>query len=77
MAREWEESHVETFDERVTWYRRHNRRTEALRERRFNPADLTEQDLRSGDTRRFIQDDGHGDLDSVLITKNTFEGLTD
>ena len=79
MAREWEEAYVETFDERVEGrlYKRYNRRVEALQERKFRPEDLTEQDLRSGDTRRFIQDDGHGDLDDVLRAKNSFEGLID
>ena len=77
MAREWEESPTETFDERVIWYRRHNRKIEALNERRFRPEDLTEQDLRSGESRRFIRDEGYGDLDEVLRVKNTFEGLID
>ena len=77
MAREWEESHVETFDERVTWYRRHNRKIEALAERRYKPEDLTEQDLRRGDSRRMIQDDGYGDLDEVIRVKNSYEGLID
>lgn len=77
MAREWEEPRIEKFDPRVTWYVKHNRRTEALNERRFNPADLTDQDLRRGETRRFLLDDGTGDLLHVLRVKNTFEGLID
>lgn len=77
MAREWEESHTETFDPRVRWYTRHNRAIEAKEERRFSPSDLTEQDLRSGDTRRFLLDDGYGDLDEVYNVKNSYEGLLD
>ena len=77
MAREWEEPQIEKWDPRVTWYVRHNRRIEALNDRKFYPEDLTDQDLRSGDTRRFLLDDGTGDLLHVLREKNTFEGLID
>jgi hypothetical protein len=77
MAREWEEKHTEVFDPRVEgrFYVRYNKRTAAREERLFRPEALTDQDLREGDTRRFILDDGYGDLDDVLREKNSFEGL--
>jgi hypothetical protein len=79
MAREWEEAPTEVFDQRVdgVLYRRYNRRTAALEERRFNTEDLSDQDLRRGDTRRFLTDDGYGDLNEIYREKNTFEGLID
>lgn len=77
MAREWEEPQVEKFDPRATHYVKYNRRMDYLQERRFDPSSLIEQDLRSGDTRRFLQDDGTGDLNEVYRVKNSFEGLVD
>ena len=65
----------EKFDSRVGWDKKHNRKIEALQERRFYPEELTEQDLRCGDTRRFLLDTGHGYLDEVLRVKNSYEGL--
>lgn len=80
MAREWEVSPEETYDERAEslgFYRRHNRRIEALNERKFKPELFDETDLRRADSRRFMQDDGHGDLDDVRRVKDSFEGLID
>lgn len=80
MAREWETTREEQYDDRAVslgLYRRHNRRLEALEERKFRPELLREEDLRSGDTRRFMLDDGYGDLDAILLQKNSFEGLID
>jgi hypothetical protein len=77
MAREWETPPVERFDPRVDWYRIHSRRSDAVEERRFRPEKLTEQNLRSGDTRRFLLDQGFGDLDEVFTVKNSYEGLVD
>lgn len=80
MAREWEVSPREMFDERAVdlgYYRRHNRRTEALNERKFRPEQFKEHDLRRADSRRFMQDDGYGDLDEVRRVKDSFEGLVD
>jgi hypothetical protein len=79
MAREWEQAPTEVFDQRVdgVLYRRYNRRIAAREERRFRPEELTKQDLRRGDTRRFLLDDGYGDLDEVKRVKNSFEGLID
>jgi len=78
MAREWETAPEEKFDPRVPWYRVYNRRADALEERRFRPEKIDpDQGLRSGDTRRFLLDDGYGDLDPVFIEKNKFEGLID
>jgi len=79
MAREWEQAPVERFDQRVdgVLYRRFNRRIQARDERRFKPNDLTDQDLRNGNTRLFLKDDGYGDLREILRVKNTFEGLID
>jgi hypothetical protein len=81
MAREWEQAPTEVFDTRVDGilYRRYNRKKEALNERKFRREDLTEQDLRHGNTRLFMSDDPHSqrDLLEVFRTKNTFEGLID
>jgi hypothetical protein len=77
MAREWETAPVERLDPRVKHYRKFNRRQLALNERRFRPELLMEDDLRGGDGRRFLLDDGFGDLDEVFRVKNTFEGLID
>lgn len=77
MSREWETVPEEKFDPRARHYRRYNKRQADLEDRKFRPENLTESDLRSGDTRRFLLDEGYGDLDEVLRVKNSFEGLID
>lgn len=79
MAREWEQPPNEIFDQRVdgVLYRRYNRKAEAREARKFRREDLTEQDLRLGDTRRFLLDDGYGDLNDIFMEKNNYEGLLD
>ena len=79
-GREWEHPRDEVYDSRAVnlgFYIRHNRRVEYLAERRFRPELLQETDLRSADTRRFMLDDGYGDLRCVFLVKNRFLGLVD
>jgi len=75
LAREWETAPIEKFDPRATHYVKYNKRKADLEDRKFRTEDLQEFDLRSGDTRRFLLDDGYGDLDDVYNEKNRFDGL--
>lgn len=76
MAREWEVPYEKRWDTNDSYYTVSTRRQDAVRKRRFHPADLKEElDLRSGHGRRWLRVNDIKYLEEELRVKNNFDGL--